>query len=102
MRTYCAVLSGMTAVLILVQPLKAQVSIDLSKITCEQFILFKVMDPEKIAYWLSGYYNAKRDNTVIDPQVFTEIFDRTKDYCRSNFKLTVMQAVERLPETRNR
>jgi hypothetical protein len=92
----------MTAIHVFVQPLQAQVTIDVSKITCEQFILFKIMDPEKIAYWLSGYYNAKRDNTVIDPQVFTEIFDRMKDYCRSNLKLTVMQAVEKLPETTKR
>ena len=102
MPKFCTVLSGMAAIFISGQPLKAQVSIDIAKITCEQFILFQVMDPEKIAYWLGGYYNAKRDNTVIDPQVFADIFERTKDHCRSNFKLTVMQAVETLPETRKR
>jgi hypothetical protein len=47
---------------------QAQVSVDVSKITCEQFILFKVTDPRYIAIWLSGYYNGKRDNTVIDTQ----------------------------------
>ena len=29
----------------------AQVLIDVSKITCEQFILWKVTDPDKIALW---------------------------------------------------
>ena len=102
MRRYCAALFGLTAVLLLGQPLRAQVTIDIAKITCEQFILFKIMDPEKIAYWLSGYYNARRENTIIDPQVFTDIFDRTKDHCRSNLQITVMKAVETLPDTRRR
>ena len=86
--------------MVLVQPVKAQVTIDVSRITCEQFILFQVMDPEKIAYWLSGYYNGKQNNTIIDPQVFKEISERTRDYCRSNRNTTVMQAVEALPQTR--
>src|SRR5215211_1571432 len=72
-------LRGIAIIMVLVQPVKAQVTIDVSRITCEQFILFQVMDPEKIAYWLSGYYNGKQNNTIIDPQVFKEISERTRE-----------------------
>ena len=65
---------------------QAQVSADVAKITCEQFILF--------ALWLSGYYNAKRNNTVIDPQALEQNTDKVKQYCTTNLKVTVMQAVE--------
>jgi hypothetical protein len=34
----------------------AQVTIDVSKITCEQYLGFKVADPRDIGIWLSGYY----------------------------------------------
>jgi acid stress chaperone HdeB len=75
---------------------QSQVLIDVSK-TCEQFILWKVTDPDKIALWLSGYYNGKRGNTIIDTKSLEENENRVKDYCRANnLKPTVMQAVEAL------
>jgi acid stress chaperone HdeB len=77
-------------------PLQAQVLIDVSKVSCEQFILFKVTDPQKIAIWLSGYYHGKRDNTTVDTQALTEFAQKTHEYCRANLKMPVMQAVETL------
>jgi acid stress chaperone HdeB len=73
---------------------RAQVSIDVTKITCEQFILYKVTDPRYIALWLSGYYHAKQNNSVIDPQELTEQIDKVRQYCRTNLGTPVIQAVE--------
>ena len=75
---------------------RAQVLVDVSKITCEQFVLWKVTDPDKIVIWLSGYYNAKRGNTIIDTKALEENAGKLRDYCRNNFKVPVMQAVETL------
>jgi hypothetical protein len=72
----------------------AQTTIDVSKITCEQFLLYKITDPNNIAIWLSGYYNGKRGNTVLDVQGLQDHLNKVKDYCRSNYSTTVMQAVE--------
>ena len=74
----------------------AQVTVDVSKITCEQYILFTVADPKDIAMWLSGYYNAKRNNTVLDTQEFREHGKKVMDYCQLNLKSTVMDAVEKV------
>ena len=79
-----------------VLPAHAQVTIDVSKITCEQYILFTVADPKDIAMWLSGYYNGKRNNTVIDTQEFREAGKKVMDYCQLNLKTTVMDAVEKV------
>ena len=87
---------GVVAVVSSTQPVQAQVTIDVSKITCEQFILFKVTDPQKIAIWLNGYHHAKRENTVVETQTFSEFYERAKDYCRANFNMPVMQAVDNL------
>jgi len=73
---------------------RAQVTIDVAKITCDQLILFKVADPDYIALWLSGYYHAKQNNTVIDTQELRDAKDKIKTYCRLNPQTTVMQAVE--------
>jgi acid stress chaperone HdeB len=73
---------------------QAQVTIDVSKITCEQFRGYAITDPNNIALWLSGYYNGQRGNTVVNVQTFKENLEKVKDYCITNPKVTVMQAVE--------
>jgi hypothetical protein len=73
---------------------QAQVTIDVAKITCDQFTLYKVTDPQNIAIWLSGYYHAKRDNTLVDTQQLAANTDKIKTYCRLKPQATVMQAVE--------
>ena len=72
---------------------QAQVTIDVSKITCEQFRGYAITDPNNIALWLSGYYNGQRNNTIIKVESFKENLEKVKDYCITNPKVTVMQAV---------
>jgi hypothetical protein len=58
----------------------AQVSTDLAKITCNEFILFKVTDPTNIALWLSGRYSAKRNNNYYRPAGgFRSSFSKARD-----------------------
>ena len=45
---------------------QAQVTIDISKITCDQYMGYKIINPYSLAMWLSGYYNAQRGNTIIE------------------------------------
>jgi acid stress chaperone HdeB len=73
---------------------RSQVTIDVAKITCDQFVLFKVTDPRNIAIWLSGYYHGKRDNTLVDTQQLTAYADKIKSFCLQKPQATVMQAVE--------
>ena len=75
---------------------RAQVTVDVSKITCQQYVLFTVADPRDIAMWLSGYYNGKRNNTVLDTQEFRERARKVMEYCQLNPRVTVMEAVEKI------
>jgi len=74
--------------LLAVTTAQAQVSIDVAKITCDQFAAYRITDPHNIAIWLSGYYNGKRDNTVIDTQVLNENYTKLRDICITNPRLT--------------
>jgi len=58
--------------------------------------LYATEVPRLIAAWLSGYYNAKRNNRVIDLQTLEENMSKVKNYCsdEKNFKVPVMKAVE--------
>ena len=86
--------SALGLALSLISSARAQVTIDVSKITCEQFILYQITNADNIAVWLHGYYSAKHGTTIVDTQTFRANADKVKQYCRMNFKVTVMQAVE--------
>ena len=96
---------------------QAQVSITLSKITCDQYVHDKIPTPDfasfsavgslqaramlsrwLIAAWLSGYSHAKRENLIIDLESFEENVNKLNNYCydEKNFKVPIMEAVERV------
>jgi acid stress chaperone HdeB len=72
----------------------AQVTVDVAKITCDQFTLYKITDPQNIAIWLSGYYHGKHDNTLVDTQQLSANLRKITNYCYLKPQETVMQAVE--------
>jgi acid stress chaperone HdeB len=77
---------------------QAQVTVDVSKITCDQYVHAKIATPMYLAAWLSGYYNAKRNNRIVDLQTLEENATKLKNYCydEKNFKVPVMKAVEQV------
>jgi hypothetical protein len=79
---------------LIISAAQAQVTIDVSKITCQQFRSYAITDPNNIALWLSGYYNGQRKNTIIKVESFKENLEKVKDYCITHQAVTVMQAVE--------
>jgi acid stress chaperone HdeB len=79
---------------LIISTAQAQITIDVSKITCQQFRGYAITDPNNIALWLSGYFNGQRGTTIINVQVFKEKLEKVKDYCITNPTVTVMQAVE--------
>lgn len=90
--------SGTILVASLASFAQAQVAIDASKITCDQYVHSKIATPNYIAAWLSGYYSAKRNNQLIDTQALQDNVGKLQNYCyeEKNFKVPVMKAVEEL------
>ena len=73
---------------------QAEVTLDVSKLTCEQFLGYKLATSEKIAAWLSGYHNGKRGNTSLDTHGLIENAKKLRNYCIRNSQTLVMDAVE--------
>ena len=96
MNKFNRVLLALPLMALAILPARAQVTIDVSKITCEQYVLFTVADPRDIAMWLSGYFNSKTNNTVLDTQKFRDHARQVMDYCQQNFKTPVMEAAEKV------
>jgi acid stress chaperone HdeB len=87
----------MTVLVFFVSPIaQAQTTIQIGKITCDQYNLFKVTDPQKIAIWLSGYYHGIQKDTTLEIDQLEQRAEKLKDYCYDNPKAHVMDAVEKV------
>jgi hypothetical protein len=78
-----------------ISTMQAQETLDLAKITCEQFAMEQLAAPSRdIALFLAGYYNGKRNNTVIEPQTIKKEEGEVNSYCYRHREATVMDAVK--------
>ena len=81
-------------------PAHAQVTLDVAKITCDQFTGYKITNPQNISIWLSGYYNGQRGNTMLDTQELTANAQKLRDYCMLHPEVPILRAVEALVTTK--
>ena len=73
---------------------QAQATVDVSKITCEDYFMDKITFSQYVVMWLSGYYNGKRNNTIIEPEAMEKNEDKVDFYCNLHRETTVMDAVK--------
>jgi hypothetical protein len=85
---------GTLVIVFAAQSVQAQVTVDISKITCEQFNVLEKQD--SVAIWLSGYYHGQKRNPVLEINVFEEVVRKFRAACRQpdNFKRPVMELIE--------
>jgi HdeA/HdeB family len=75
----------------------AQVTVEIGKITCQQYLAFSIADPRDINIWLSGYYHGKRGGTALEPQLLKQDAEKLKAEClrQDNSNLPVLQVIEK-------
>ena len=91
-----SIIAGLLLCLAATVSCRAQVTIEATKLTCRDFLTETVVAPDKISYWLSGYYNGKRRNTNLSVTALLDFIDKMRDYCLHNQNVTVMKAAETL------
>ena len=75
--------------------MQAQESLDLAKITCEQFQMRKLNTPSRdIVLVLTGYFHGMRNNTIIEPQTIEKHEEQVSSYCDAHLDTTLMDAVK--------
>ena len=76
---------------------RAQVTVDVVKITCEQLLQAALpLTSRDILLWLSGYYHGKHDNTIIEPAAIKRDEDKLNNYCFVHGETTVMDALKNM------
>src|SRR5947209_2814538 len=95
---YAVAVSGLAAIVCSLPSAQAQVTIDATKITCDQFVHSKIGSPRTVAAWLSGFYHGKHDTQTIDPQQFEKNLSKLQHFCyqEKHFNLPVMQVIEQI------
>src|SRR5262245_18612150 len=74
---------------------QAQTTVDVTKITCDQFPNLSVASPENIAIWLNGYYHGTQQKTIIELEKLKSQTQDMTSYCLYNAKgggATAMEA----------
>ena len=91
---YQLVVLGQLLFLFLTPAAQAQVSVDAAKITCRQFAAGSIGRHGAVGYWLSGYLNAKQDNTNINIPAMSNNVKKLESYCRKHHETLVMDAAK--------
>jgi len=95
MKTYFVTFTALS-LLLLASQAWAQMTVDIAKITCRQYLFDRNVSPRApmIANWLSGYFNGQKNNTVVDLGVMARNKDKVEDYCRLNQDVTLIEAAK--------
>jgi len=72
----------------------AQETIDVAKITCDQFLSGQPFDSTTVSIWLGGYYHGERHNTVVDVSAFKKGSLDMMDYCILHKDMKLMEALQ--------
>ncbi len=86
--------AAVAATLIWGLPAHAQVALDVTKVTCEQFAAYKITNPDFLATWVSGYYHGTRGEMVVDTQQLVENAKKLENYCLKNPDMLMIKAAE--------
>jgi acid stress chaperone HdeB len=74
-------------------PARAQVILDMSLITCEQYLGYDPARQEMVSAWMSGYFNASINQPVVSVERFEYNKRVVTDYCREHRRETLMSAI---------
>src|SRR6478752_8387102 len=74
----------------------AQVTVDVSKITCDELVKYEIADPKLIAILISGYYHGIHHNPIVDKHQTLQNIDKLEEYCFKHPNDLVMKEVDEI------
>jgi hypothetical protein len=76
-------------------PVTGQVKIDMSLITCKQYLSSDAERKEMIGAWMSGYFRASMNQSIFDFQRFANNTKSVASYCKKRGDETLMSAIQK-------
>jgi hypothetical protein len=72
------------------------VKVEMTEITCQQFINYSFDKSEAIGAWMSGYWNAARNIETLDITRYRSNSKRVSDYCKRHKKEALMATIQKV------
>src|SRR6185436_12034720 len=95
MRT--ALLASVLAASILPTSGHAQMSVDMTQVTCADYLAMPADRSEVFSAWMSGWFNQRFGYTTVGFTDFARNVENVKRWCASNPQRTIMAALEQSP-----
>ena len=70
------------------------VVLDLSTMTCKQFVEGSQDEIKMVLTWMDGWYKGDSDEAIIDTDVFVENAKKFGTYCAKNPSISIVNAAE--------
>ena len=86
---------AMTLLVVSLLPAKAQVRLDMTRVTCGQWLGY---DPDRkkfVRLWMSGYFSASTNRDVLDLQYLQRNTEKVTAYCKTHKAERFMSAIRR-------
>ena len=72
------------------------VVLDLSTMTCKQFIEGSQDEIKMVLTWMDGWYKGDSDETIIDTDVFVANAKKFGTFCAANPTISIVNAAEKI------
>jgi hypothetical protein len=72
----------------------AQISLDMNQITCGRYLGYNSEDRDFVRFWMSGYYNAAANSSVLNYDRFQKNSAKIAAYCKKNKSKTLPTAIK--------
>ena len=76
-------------------PAQAQVDLDMNSITCGDWMNYDYGRQRFIQYWMSGYYNASKNNDVFDVKRMQRNSAKVLAYCKTHKSEALPKAINK-------
>ena len=73
----------------------AQVSIDMARVTCAEYLALPPTDSAVFSAWMSGWFNQKTGYVFVDLNAYARNVANVKSWCATNPAQTVMAGLQR-------
>ena len=72
------------------------VVLDLSTMTCKQFVEGEPDEIKMVLTWMDGWYKGDSDEAIIDTEVFVANAKKFGTFCRANPNISIVNAAENI------
>ena len=88
--------AGVVAAVAMAAPASAQVTVDMSEVTCKQYAEYDADTKAFIGNWLRGYLSATKNLSTVDSRYVARNTSKVHAYCKKHPKESLLAVGEKI------